>query len=73
MLSENKKKMIKAYNQGLKLYKEMKFEEALKYFRAAIKFEPDDGPTKLYIGRCVELAKNPPPSDWDGVFTMTTK
>ena len=51
----------------------MNFKEALKYFRKALEYEPSDGPTRLYIARCLELSKNPPPPDWDGVFTMTTK
>ena len=73
MLSENKKQMLEYYNKGLQLYKEMKFKEALKMFKQAITYEPDDGPSRLYIARCVELSKNPPPPEWDGVFTMTTK
>ncbi len=73
MLSESKKQMLKYYNEGLRLYKEMKFKEALKQFKQAQEHEPEDGPTKLYITRCIELSKNPPPPDWDGVFTMTTK
>jgi hypothetical protein len=73
MLSESKKQMLEHYNEGLRLYKEMKFKEALKAFKLAHQKEPEDGPTKLYIARCIELSKNPPPPDWDGVFTMTTK
>lgn len=73
MISESKKRMLGYYNKGLGLYKAMKFKEALKTFQEALKIEPNDGPTRLYIARCVELSKNPPPPDWDGVFTMTTK
>lgn len=73
MLSESKQKMLEHYNEGLKLYKEMKFKEALNSFKTALQYESSDGPTRLYIARCVELSKNPPPPDWDGVFTMTTK
>jgi hypothetical protein len=73
MLRESKKKMLDHYNQGLRLYKKMQFKEALGQFKKALELEPDDGPTKLYISRCIELDKHPPPSDWDGVFTMTTK
>ncbi len=73
MLRESKRKMLDHYNLGLKLYKKMQFKEALDHFKKALELEPDDGPTKLYITRCNELSKNPPPSDWDGVFTMTTK
>ncbi len=73
MLSENKKKMLELYNQGLKLYKEMKFKEALDIFKQGLQLEPNDGPLRLYVARCKELSKNPPSSDWDGVFTMTSK
>ena len=73
MLSDNKKKMLELYNQGLKLYKEMKFKEALETFKKGLQFEPNDGPLRLYVARCAELSKNPPAADWDGVFTMTTK
>jgi tetratricopeptide (TPR) repeat protein len=73
MITDAKHNMLSNYNKGLDLYKRMKFEEALKSFKKALQFEPDDGPTKLYISRCEELIKDPPPPDWDGVFTMTTK
>ena len=73
MLTESKLKMLEYYNKGLELYKQMRFKEALKQFRKALEYEPADGPTRLYIARCIELSKNPPPPDWDGVFTMTTK
>lgn len=48
------------YNRGLALYKKMQFKEALVCFKKALEFEPADGPTKLYISRCIELGKNPP-------------
>ena len=73
MIDSNRLKMLESYEKGLKLYKEMKFKEALKNFKKALGYEPSDGPTRLYIARCIELSKNLPPSDWDGVFTMTTK
>jgi adenylate cyclase len=73
MLSSSKREMIEHYNRGLQLYKNMQFEDALASFKRALELEPSDGPTQLYISRCEELAKNPPPPDWDGVFIMTTK
>ncbi len=73
MVSEETKKLLDVYHKGLQLYREHKFEEAIKYFRKALEIKPDDGPSKLYVERCEMLAKNPPPPNWDGVFTMTTK
>lgn len=34
---------------------------------------PADEPSKLYIERCQVLRKEPPPPDWDGVYSITTK
>ncbi|MFW5800269.1 MAG: tetratricopeptide repeat protein [Spirochaetota bacterium] len=65
--------MLEQYNKGLELYKQRKFEEAKKYFEKALEIKPGDGPSQLYIERCEEFIKNPPPKDWDGVFTFTTK
>jgi hypothetical protein len=73
MVSEQKRQMLKHYNEGLRLYKTRKFREALTVFEKALEYEQEDGPTKLYISRCKELIKKPPPLDWDGVYTMTTK
>jgi tetratricopeptide (TPR) repeat protein len=73
VLTENRKKMVAYYRKGLALYKKMQFKEAIPYFQKALELEPQDGPSRLYIARCTELSKNPPPGDWDGVYTMTTK
>ena len=73
MMTPELEQLLKNYNEGLKLYREKKFNEALKYFKKALEIKPDDGPSQLYIDRCEMLIKNPPPGDWDGVFTMTTK
>lgn len=73
MLSEKKKKLLEFYNQGLELYKQRNFKDALKFFQQAKQVEPEDGPTNLYIERCQTYIIEPPPEDWDGVFVMTTK
>ena len=73
MLSQEMQEVLKYYNEGLKLYKERRWEEALENFQKALEIKPDDGPSKLYVERCKHFMENPPPEDWDGVFTMTTK
>ncbi|MDH5717883.1 MAG: tetratricopeptide repeat protein [Spirochaetia bacterium] len=73
MISAEKKQVIDLYNEGLNLYKDRKWRDALQKFESAIQLIPDDGPSKLYIERCQLFIENPPPADWDGVFTMTTK
>jgi adenylate cyclase len=64
---------LKHFSSGFQLYLQKKWDEALVSFNGALDVTPDDEPSKLYIDRCMEFQKNPPPADWDGVFVMTTK
>lgn len=73
MLTKEKEEVLKYYNLGLTSYKQRKWEEAIKSFEMALKVDPEDGPSKLYLQRAKDYEKTPPPDDWDGVFTMTTK
>lgn len=73
MISSAMQQVLNLYNKGLQLYKERKFVEAKKSFNEALQVKPDDGPSKLYIGRCDAFIADPPPEDWDGVFVMKTK
>ncbi|MGQ9632105.1 MAG: CHASE2 domain-containing protein [bacterium] len=72
-LPQNIADVLEHYNNGLKAYKERRWKDGIQAFRDALRINGDDGPSKVYLGRCIEYAKNPPPDDWDGVFTMTTK
>ncbi len=73
MISNNKLEIIRLYNLGLNSYKLKKWDDAINYFTNALKIDPSDGPSKLYLERSNNYKTNPPPDDWDGVFTMTTK
>jgi hypothetical protein len=73
MITEDKKKVLELFSEGRKLYKLMQFEQAMQYFVNALKIDAEDGPSKVYLGRCRHYVSNPPPDDWDGVFVMTTK
>jgi adenylate cyclase len=65
--------LFDAFAAALGLYKEGRFAEALEAFEALAREYPEDGPTTLYVDRCREYLANPPPPEWDGVYTMTTK
>ncbi|MCC5815879.1 MAG: tetratricopeptide repeat protein [Leptospira sp.] len=73
MVSDKMNKVLEFYNSGLALYKKKQFEEAIAEFKKALEVHPEDGPSQLYIERCETFIKTPPPEDWDGVYTMTTK
>lgn len=73
MITETKKQALELFAAGRKLYKMMQFREAGQKFEEALQAEPTDSPSKVYKDRCAYYIANPPPEDWDGVFTMTTK
>ena len=65
--------VLSHFGDGFALYHQMKFQDALEAFGKAQLANADDAPTQLYIERCQDYLKDPPPADWDGVFTMTSK
>lgn len=73
MVSKEKMDMLPIYNSALDAYRNKNFQQAKTLFQKCLEFVPGDGPAKLYIGRCEEFIKNPPPENWDGVYQMTTK
>lgn len=70
---EQKNQLLQHFNAGFQLYHERKFTEAVTCFQEALKVDADDPVTQLYLERCEDYLKEPPPENWDGVFTMTSK
>lgn len=73
MITEEKKAVLDIFAEGRRYYKLMDFSAARDAFARALEFDPQDGPSKLYLERCEFYIENPPPEDWDGVCSMTTK
>lgn len=61
------------FSDALRLYRERRFKEARTEFLRVTLLLPNDRPSNLYIDRCDQFARTPPPLDWDGVFVMTSK
>jgi adenylate cyclase len=55
------------------LYRKRQWAEAQRAFEDILVRWPDDGPSRTYWKRCQEYLFEEPSSNWDGVFTMTTK
>lgn len=72
-ITATKKKSLDNYALGIGAYRQQRWDEAIVYFKSALNSVPDDETSKVYIERCEEFKKNPPPENWDGVFTMLTK
>lgn len=65
--------IVNQFSQGLALYKGRKWDNAIHIFKDITAMDPNLYAAQVYIERCFDLKKNPPPADWDGVYVMTTK
>ena len=61
------------FEKGLDFYRLKKFSEARQNFHKALEGRPDDTVSRVYLERIEFFEKNPPPLDWDGVWTFTSK
>ena len=66
------------YHQGLELYRQQQWDEALAKFTESEKLEEvfprrPTTPSREYIERCEFFKENPPGPDWDGSWTLTSK
>jgi adenylate cyclase len=65
--------MTGLYGDGLRLYRQQQWDDAIKKFDAALDISSDDGPSKEMRERCVSYKLEPPPQDWNGSYSMKTK
>lgn len=60
----------KLFEQGYEAYCQQQFALAREAFHAGAKRDPTCG---IFLARCDAFLQSPPPSDWDGVWRMTSK
>ena len=72
-MNENQKQSLEIYHEGLRLYRERNWQEAIAYFQQAKQLDPTCRVSEIYEQRANLYQLNPPPADWTGVFVMTTK
>ena len=65
--------MLEKYNAGRAVFVKRDWKQAISLFRQGIKILPDDGPSRIYVEKCEEYMKTPPPRGWDGVFVLKSK
>ena len=70
------------FHKALALYKNQQWDAAIAGFETSLEYEykryPDlkgkkTNPSLVYIERCKAFKENPPPADWDCVYTLTSK
>jgi adenylate cyclase len=55
------------FENGLRAYRSQRWDEGMREFEKALKIRPDDGPSKLYLQRCMLLQSKGSPPKWDGI------
>ena len=70
--------MCAIYQQGLELYRQQQWDEAIAKFTESEKLEEvfprrPTTPSRVYIERCDFLKENPPGPHWDGSWALTSK
>ncbi len=64
---------LKNYEDAFKCYQNKQFGDAIVLLQPINEKYPEDKSTKRILHACEDFLKNPPPENWDGVFTHTTK
>ncbi|APV52441.1 hypothetical protein BWI17_13545 [Betaproteobacteria bacterium GR16-43] len=66
-------KEIDQWHKALDLYRKQRFEDSKDVIKPLAYANPETKLYKLYLERIIHFRTNPPPPNWDGVFTFTTK
>lgn len=66
------------YHQGVALYRQQKWDEAITKFTESEKLEEvfprrPTNPSRVYLERCQQFKIEAPPYGWDGSWTLTSK
>ncbi len=72
-IDDQAKKVNEHYAAGLHSYRKQNWDKAIRFFNAALKISPDDGPSHTMIDRSNKFKSDPPGRNWNGSYTITTK
>ena len=65
--------VVNQFNDGIAKYRAARWDAAINAFGEALRLNPQDKLSEIYIERCKTLKANPPPGEWDGVWVMEEK
>ncbi|HUO36068.1 MAG TPA: adenylate/guanylate cyclase domain-containing protein [Candidatus Acidoferrum sp.] len=71
--SNNGPELVEEFSKAREAYKLRQWREAREKFEEVLKRWPEDGPSRLFLGRCEEYLEEEPDADWDGVYVMKHK
>jgi adenylate cyclase len=65
--------VVNQFNDGIAKYRAARWDAAIKAFGEALRLNPNDRLSEIYIERCEALKADPPSGEWDGVWIMEEK
>lgn len=72
-LDPEMRKGVATYEKALESYRCGDWNLAIKLFKESLQMNPEDGPSKVLLTRCLELEKTPPEEPWQGIYTLSSK
>ncbi len=71
-LSKKQRDSVSSYEEGLELYFQKKWQDAIISFQRALEYNEDKA-AHMLIMRCQEFIQNPPSIEWNGIWTLASK
>jgi len=72
-LTEKQLELLARYAEGLTAYRERRWDDARRAFRASLEAVPGDGPSMAMAQRVETFQANPPADEWDGAWRLDQK
>jgi adenylate cyclase len=69
----NLRPVLDLYGSAMETYRKGEWRRSMELFGTALILNEHDGLCRMYLERCQYFMDNPPPEDWDGVWTMKGK
>ncbi len=72
-LAESRLRLKELYAEALGAYRRQDWVTASDLLTAALEIAPEDGPSKVMLGRVASFRAQPPAQDWNGVWRFDQK
>jgi adenylate cyclase len=69
-IPEEKRMAIEFYSRGREHYRNRQFAEAAAAFGQVLEISSWDKPAAIHLERCQHWLQQPPPEDWDGIWSF---
>ena len=64
---------VNHFQGGLAHYRRGAWDDATRCFTDALRLNPHDQLSTIYLDRCAQLKAHPPEGEWNGVWVMKSK